>query len=70
MSSLAVLASRFSTQAAARGMVLATMIVFASTVAEVRAAGELTLHVVDDETGETIPCRMHITNEERKPQKV
>ncbi|HEV3007284.1 MAG TPA: hypothetical protein VGX78_22630, partial [Pirellulales bacterium] len=70
MKSYRFLASRFSAQAASCGIVLAVAIALDSAVAPVRAAGELTLQVVDAESGETIPCRMHITNEEGKPQKV
>ena len=36
----------------------------------VASDGEFTISVVDADTGVTMPCRMHITNQKEKPQKV
>ncbi len=38
--------------------------------AEAAGGGEFTLTVLDPDTGEPMPCRMHITNEKGKPQRV
>jgi hypothetical protein len=45
-------------------------VVLAGAASRLRAAGELTLQVVDDESGEPIACRMHIIDEDGNPQKV
>ena len=47
--------------------ILATV---AAPSADAAGGGEFTLTVLDPDTGEPMPCRMHITNEKGKPQRV
>ena len=48
----------------------ASLFVAAAPTAASAGSGEFTITVVDADTKATMPCRMHITNEKEKPQKV
>jgi hypothetical protein len=46
-----------------------SMAAFLGSASFVRAAGELTLTIVDSESRKPIPCRMHVRNDKDKPQR-
>ena len=51
------------------GFVALVAVVCSAKSARAAAGGELTLTVVDPQTGQPLPCRMHLRNEKQRPQR-